>query len=160
MKFNHLVEINDPLLPLVDILTPHQLWQGFVLRMTQPERFVPYLDRCEIQPLPGGGWRRTLQYGELVICDEVTLQPERQIDVAVAAQNGMPASSLRVTIEAPHADSLFVRFAYEDVQTVEADSAQAFYDKFRHSAYQEADIDTIRLIRQMAQDGRFDSPAR
>ena len=158
MKFNHLIEINDPMLPLVEMLTRHQLWQGLVLRMTQPKLFVPYLDRCEIQPLPQGGWRRTLEYGEVVICDEVTLLPERQIDVTVLPQNGMPASSLRMTIEAPHADTLFVRFAYADTDPVEAESAQAFYDKFRHSAYQEADIDTIRLIRQMAQDGRFDSP--
>jgi hypothetical protein len=31
------------------------------------------------------------------------------------------------------------------------------YDEFRKSAYQEADIDTIRILRQLAADGRLDA---
>ena len=33
--------------------------------------------------------------------------------------------------------------------------AEAMYNDFRRSAYEEADIDTIALIRQMAAAGRF-----
>ena len=31
MKFEHLIEINDPLNPLIDALTVEQLWAGLVL---------------------------------------------------------------------------------------------------------------------------------
>ena len=31
------------------------------------------------------------------------------------------------------------------------------YDDFRRSAYQEADIDTIRILREMAAAGRLDA---
>jgi len=34
----------------------------------------------------------------------------------------------------------------------------AFYNEFRRSAYQEADIDTIRIIRQLAEEGRLNLP--
>ncbi|MDB5772412.1 MAG: hypothetical protein JWM42_2786, partial [Burkholderia sp.] len=36
---------------------------------------------------------------------------------------------------------------------------EAFYNEFRRSAYQESDIDTVRTIRQMAEEGRLDEPA-
>jgi len=32
MKFEHLIEINDPLNPLADTMTREQLWRGLVLR--------------------------------------------------------------------------------------------------------------------------------
>jgi hypothetical protein len=157
MKFNHLIEINDPLIPIVDVLTRAQLWRGLVLRAEEPTLFVPYLDTCTITARHGHGFTRELRYGDVVIGDVVTLSPERQILFAVPPQNDIAASALTVTIEEPQPGVLLVRFSYEDGQSVEADSVDAYYDKFRHSAYREADIDTIRLIRQMAQDGAFDT---
>ncbi|MFM7524319.1 MAG: DUF1857 domain-containing protein, partial [Betaproteobacteria bacterium] len=35
---------------------------------------------------------------------------------------------------------------------------EAFYNDFRREAYKEADIDTIRVIRELAQQGRLDAP--
>ena len=32
MKFEHLIEINDPLNPLIDTLSLEQVWRGLVLR--------------------------------------------------------------------------------------------------------------------------------
>jgi len=31
------------------------------------------------------------------------------------------------------------------------------YDEFKKSAYQEADIDTVRIVRQMAEQGNLDA---
>jgi hypothetical protein len=31
------------------------------------------------------------------------------------------------------------------------------YDEFKKSAYEEADIDTIRVVRQMASEGKLDT---
>jgi hypothetical protein len=54
---------------------------------------------------------------------------------------------------------LFVRFEYDD-GTQEVDGTpDAFYNEFRRSAYQESDIDTIRVIRQLAADGELGPPA-
>ena len=48
LNFEHLIQINDPLNPLVDSLTPEQLWEGLVLRAEQPQLFVLGLDTCDI----------------------------------------------------------------------------------------------------------------
>ncbi|MEC5215957.1 hypothetical protein RCH09_000894 [Actimicrobium sp. GrIS 1.19] len=155
MQFNHLIEINQPLLSLVDVLTHAQLWQGLVLRAEMPKLFVPYLDGCTISARSETGFARALQYGDLVINDVVTLAAPNQILYSVPAQKDIPASSLTVTIEEPQPDVFYVRFAYDDGQSEAADSVDAFYNEYRRSAYEEADIDTIRLIRQMVQDGQL-----
>ena len=156
MQFTHLIAINDDSMAKSDLLTRSQLWHGLVLRVEAPGLFMPHLDHCVIIAREADRFERTLGFGELVIADVVTLIPQQQIVVTVPAQGDIAPSSLTMTIEAPQTDSLFVRFAYQDGVQVAADSADAYYDKFRHSAYREADIDTIRLIRRMAQDGRFD----
>ena len=155
MKFTHLIEINDPLLPLVDMLTREQLWLGLVLRAKAPKLFVPYLDGCSITHSSDSGFSRELQYGDLVIRDEVTLTPGHTVHYAIPQQKDIAPSSLTMTIEEPQPELFFVRFSYEDSQREEDGSVDAFYNEFRHSAYQEADIDTVRLIRQMAQDGEL-----
>ncbi|MFT5961162.1 MAG: hypothetical protein ACI8WM_001482 [Burkholderiaceae bacterium] len=156
MKFTHLIEINDPLLPLVDMLTREQLWRGLVLRAKAPKLFVPYLDGCSITQPSDYGFSRELQYGDLLIRDAVTLTTGHAVHYAIPQQKDIAPSSLTMTIEEPQSDLFFVRFSYEDSQPEEEGSVDAFYNEFRRSAYQEADIDTVRLIRQMAQDGQLD----
>ena len=155
MKFEHLIEINDPLNPLIDTLTMEQLWRGLVLRAESPKLFVPHLDECIIEQRSENGFSRQLRYGELVIADRVTLHPMRQIRYDVAAQKDITASSLTMTIETPQPELLFVRFEYDDGRDAETDAANAMYDEFRRSAYQESDIDTIRVVREMAAEGRL-----
>jgi len=158
MKFNHLIAINDPLNPLIDFLTREQLWRGLVLRAESPKLFVPHLDNCDLLERQDATLTRELRYGELVIRDVVTFLPQQQVVYQVPAQKDIPASSLTMTIEEPQAELFFVRFEYDDGHDDESGSMDAFYNEFRRSAYQEADIDTITLIRQMAEQGRFDGP--
>lgn len=155
MKFAHLIEINDPLNPLIDRLSRSQLWRGLVLRATEPETFVPQLDRCTLLEQSGLHLVRELQYGELVLRDNVRFLPQQQVVYEVPAQEGMPQSRLTMTIEEPEAGILFVRFEYENDSSAEEDAANAMYDDFRRSAYQESDIDTIRTIRELAEAGRL-----
>lgn len=157
MKFEHLIEINDPLNPLIDALSRAQLWRGLVLRAEKPKLFVPHLDDAAIEQRPDGGLRRRLRYGDLVIEDTVLLLEQRQVRYDVAAQNDISASSLTMTIEAPTQDTLWVRFQYDDGHDAATDAANAMYDDFRRSAYQESDIDTIRILRELACEGRLDS---
>jgi hypothetical protein len=157
MKFEHLIEINDPLNPLIDALSIKQLWSGLVLRAESPKLFVPHLDDCVIDERSDNGFRRRLRYGELVIEDRVVLEPMRQVRYQVAAQQDISESSLTMTIETPTADTLYVRFQYEDGHDEATDAANAMYDEFRRSAYQESDIDTIRVLRDLASQGRLDA---
>jgi hypothetical protein len=152
MKFSHLVEINDPLNPLIEPLTRAQLWRGLVLRAEQPKMFVPHLDSCDILEKSAALVERELRYGETVIRDRVSYLPQMQVHYHVPEQKDIPMSDLTMTIEEPQEGVLYVRFIYDDHKADE-DSTQAFYNEFRRSAYQEADIDTIRMVRELAENG-------
>lgn len=157
MQFQHLVEINDPLNPLIDPLTREQLWRGLVMRVESPKLFIPWLDECKLLSRSDEVVARTLRYGELLVNDRVNLTPQQQVHYDVPEQKDIPASSLVITIEEPSPGALFVRFEY-DTGTSD-DDMDAFYNEFRRSAYQEADIDTIRIIRQLAEEGRLNLPS-
>lgn len=155
MKFEHLIEINDPLNPLIDRLSREQLWRGLVLRAETPMDFVPYLDNCSILERGDLSISRELRYGDLTVRDRVSFQPQHKVIYHVPPQKGIPESSLTMTIEEPEPDILFVRFLYNDGASEQEDTAEAFYNDFRRSAYKESDIDTIRIIREMAETGRL-----
>jgi hypothetical protein len=157
MKFEHLIEINDPLNPLIDALTHKQLWTGLVLSAESPKLFMPHLDECVIDERNDGGFRRRRRFGELVIEDRVVLEPMRQLRYEVAPQQEISRMSLTVTIETHGANTLYVRFQYEDDHDAATDAANAMYDEYRKSAYQESDIDTIRVLRDLAAQGRLDA---
>ena len=157
MKFEHLIEINDPLNPLIEPLSHEQLWRGLILRAEAPRLFVPHLDECLIDQRGPAGFRRRLRYGKLVIEDRVLLVAPHQVRYDVAAQPDISPSSLAMTIEMPTADTLWVRFQYDDGHDAATDEANAMYDDFRRSAYLESDIDTIRVVRELAEQGRLDA---
>ncbi|MCA1857266.1 DUF1857 family protein [Massilia oculi] len=157
MKFEHLIQINDPLNPLADTLSVEQLWRGLVLRAESPTLFVPHLDECTIGERSSGSFKRRLRYGDLVVDDVVHLTPLQQVRYEVPAQGEIAASSLLMRIEAPAKGVLLVRFCYDDGQGEHTDPANAMYDDFKRSAYQEADIDTVRILRQLAEEGKLDA---
>ena len=150
MKFNHLIQINDPLNPLIDNLTRAQLWRGLVMRAEAPQLFMEHLDECVLSEKTDAAVKRMLRYGELRIHDVVTYEPLQRVHYHVPAQGEIPTSSLSMTIEEPEEEALFVRFEYDDgAPEEEPGSEKAFYDQFRRSAYEAADIDTIRIIREL-----------
>jgi len=161
MKFEHLIQINDPLNPLIDTISIEQLWRGLVLRAESPTLFVPHLDECTIgersSDSGSGTFKRRLRYGDLVIDDVVHLTPLKEVRYEVPAQGDIAASSLVMTIEAPTSAVLLVRFSYDDGQGEHTDPANEMYDDFKRSAYQEADIDTVRILRQLAGEGKLDA---
>ncbi|WP_211442587.1 SRPBCC family protein [Collimonas humicola] len=158
MKFSHLIEINDPLNPLIDTLTREQLWRGLVMRAEQPLLFVEHLDDCRLSDKSVQSVARELRYGKVIVKDVVSYLPQLQVRYQVPKQQDIAGSSLIMTIEEPEQEMLFVRFEYEDDAVERQPAAQAeqeFYDEFRRSAYQEADIDTIRVIRELAAEGKL-----
>jgi hypothetical protein len=157
MKFEHLIEINDPLNPLIDTVTREQLWRGLVLRAEDPKRFVPHLDECTIGERESGSFTRRLRYGELVIDDRVYLTPLQEVRYEVPAQGEIAESRLSMRIEAPSEGVLWVRFLYDDGNASAGDETNKMYEEFKKSAYQEADLDTIKIVRQMASEGKLDA---
>jgi hypothetical protein len=158
MKFEHLLEVNDIMNPLADTLTRDELWQGLVLRAESPKLFMPHLDDSTVSRRSATSMRRSLRYGELVIEDTVTLVPGESLTFHIPAQGEILASSLVITIEESPDGQLFVRFVYDDGADAAADKANEMYNDFKRSAYTEADIDTIRIIRRITAQGAPDGP--
>ena len=149
MKFSHLIQINDPLNPLIDPLSREQLWRGLVLRAENPLLFVMALDGFEIVERGENALARRLHFGKLALCDRVSFTPMQQVRYDIEAAGESPAATLVMTIEEPEAGQLFVRFDYETLRG-EAAPIDELYSSFAKQAYIEADIDTVSIIRRLA----------
>ena len=73
MNYEHLVQINDPLNPLLETLSVEQVWAGLLLRAEQPQLFVTGLESCTVLSRSGNVFERELCYGPASVRDRVTL---------------------------------------------------------------------------------------
>jgi hypothetical protein len=152
LNFEHLIQINDPLNPLVEGLTREQLWEGLVLRAEQPQLFVIGLDSCSILSRTDSTMERELHYGQATVRDRVTLTPQQSVRYDISATADYVGGSLTMTIEQPDELQLFLRFEYKtslpsaEEKNGDPDARQT--EEIVKSAYRESDIDTVRLIRQ------------
>lgn len=153
MKFEHLIQINELHTENAAVITRDQLWKGLILRAEAPELFMEHLDKCDITDRSVDTLQRVLHYGDLVIEDQVTFLPLIHIHYQVPKQGEVPASHMRMTIEEPEEHSLFVRFEYDIQDGMEDTEENKMYNEFRRSAYQQADMDTIRIIRERIEQG-------
>jgi hypothetical protein len=152
LNFEHLIQINDPLNPLVVAMTREQLWEGLVLRAEQPQLFVIGLDSCAILSRDGDVMERELHFGQAVVRDRVTLTPNDNVRYDILPTAEHVGGSLTMTIEQPDEAQLFLRFKYSttlpEKENPTPDEMQT--SEIVKSAYRESDIDTVRLIRQYA----------
>ena len=155
MKFEHLVQINDPLNPLIDSLTRDQLWRGLMRYIETPVAFVEGLDSGTITARRDNQLQRELAFGRHRVRDEVTLVPMQSIHVATRASPEIPAGSLTITIEDHGTELLFVRFLYETFPMGHPPVGEEYRDAVKE-AYKHAGIDIIRRIREYAEEGRLD----
>lgn len=151
MNFEHLIQINDPLNPFVDAMTPAQLWEGLVLRAEQPQLFVIGLDSCTILSRAGNVIERELHYGQATVRDRVTLQDGQSVRYDILPTADYVGGSLTMTIEQPDELQLFLRFEYATTLPESTDPDAHTTQEIVKSAYRENDIDTVRLIRQFVQ---------
>ncbi len=112
MNFEHLIQINDPLTPMIESLTREQLWEGLVLRVKQPQLFVLGLDSCDILKRDGDTMERELHYGQAVVRDRVTLTPHDNVRYDILPTAEHVGGSLTMAIEKPDEAQLFLRFTY------------------------------------------------
>lgn len=158
MKFEHLVQINDPGLPGVDWLTRQQLWFGLVARAWKPTRFILGLEDAQVIQISQEGnittLARVLNYGPFQIADTMELHEEERTETRIVANQFCGDSMLTISIEEPDQGELWLRFQYQvsdapGTADVPGASSQDV-DEIRKQAYRAADIDTVKMIRELA----------
>jgi len=155
LRFEHLVEINDPGNPALEPLSADQLWQGLVLRAESPELFMLGLDSAEIVDR-GDGWiERVLHFGKAHVRDRVVYEPRQAVRYESAATAEHAGGTLEMIIETPAPGALLVRFIYQTTMPAVDASGDDRYAEIVKSAYHEADLDTVRKIREIALTGRL-----
>lgn len=153
MKFDHLIQINDPQNPLIPPLSRHQVWLGLLHRVEDPLPFLPGLESCVIIERHADTLLRRLDFGPAVIQDRVTLVEAHWVRFEIEPSSAHPGGSLTITIEEPEPASLFLRFAYRSTLASGSDSEDRAYIEYVKSAYHQSDVDCVRLIRTLAAGG-------
>ena len=156
MKFEHLVEINHLGNPLQALLTRQQLWQGLLHRVEDARLFLPGLEACVIVDRGEQTLTRRLEFGNAVIEDRVTFEPEQWVCFTVIGTSSHAGGTLTISIEAPDPalpEQLFLRFAYATTLGEQQNDEDAAYAEFVKSAYYESDLETVRVIRTLLADG-------
>jgi hypothetical protein len=155
VQFEHLIEINDLSTAEVPNLTREEVWFGLLCRAEDPRPFLPGLESCEILSREDTVLSRRLNFGQVVIHDTVRWAPMDWISFESLANDEHPAGLLTITVEEPEPGSpaLFLRFSY---RTGLADVAgeDVRYAEFIRSAYHQSDVDTVRVIRMIAESTR------
>jgi hypothetical protein len=154
MKFEHLIQINDPGNPLIESLTRKQLWQGLMHRVEDPLPFLPGLESCTILERQATGLKRELNFGAALIHDQVTYEDNLWVRFDIPATESHAGGSLTITIEEPAEGHLFLRFAYQTTLAEAKFSEDKAYVEYVKSAYHESDVDTVRIIRTLAAGGK------
>lgn len=161
MRFEHLIQINDPGNPVVTPMTRAELWRGLVARARTPQAFPLGPDRCELADGEGEGegnaqtLRRQVHFGALVVEDHVRLDAEQGLHFEPLPQEGMPSVRLSITIEEPASGALFLRFVYGSDETVAGEGLDAQLQSLREQAWLANDQDMVRTLREWQREGRL-----
>lgn len=152
MRFEHIIEINNPQSPVVEPFAREALWRGLMLRVLEPQRFPLGPDRCESTPgaVPNQV-RRTLHFGALQMSDTVSWRSNEAVRFEPNTQPDTTPINLDISIETPAPDVLLLRFVYESAGPLTAE--ESFYNDYRQSAWLENDRDMVRSLRQWLTEG-------
>lgn len=151
LNFEHVVIINEPDNPLLIDLSREQLWFGLLCRAENPRPFLPGLERCVIIERSETTLVRDLHFGEVVIRDQVVLEPMEAVTFTSEATEQHAGGSLRISIEEPSAAQLVLRFHYRTTLAERITDPDSPYVEFVKSAYHASDVDTVRVIRMIAE---------
>lgn len=154
MRFEHLVAINDPGMPLVADLSREQAWFGLMHRVEDARPFLPGLDQCLILMRSEGVVDRELHFGATRIRERVVYAESDWVRFETSATEHHGGGLLTIRIEEPDAGWLVLRFTYETAHAVGTEAENAAYEDYLRQAYEAADIDTVRTIRELAAGAR------
>jgi hypothetical protein len=149
MKFEHIVQINDPGNPLIQNLSRDQLWLGLMARAEDATLFLPGLEACRILERSHCRLQRCLDFGNAAIEDTVTWSPFEWMCFEVNRTDSHAGGRLTIAIEEPEENHLFLRFTYATTLGEVAGDEDAAYAEFVKSAYHESDIEMVRVIRTL-----------
>lgn len=156
MRFEHLVQVNDPLQPLLTGVSREQLRRGLLRRAEKPAEFVLGLLGATIDERTDEPGRvrlsRTLDFGSFRVRDRVTLGDDCSFTEIEPAPTH-PAATLAIRIEEPAPGDLFLRFVYAADETPGPDDDVG--RRLREQAYRSADIDTVWRIRDLVERGEL-----
>ena len=155
MNFEHLLVVNDPDNPLVAPLTREELWFGLLCRAEDSRPFLPGLEACTILSRSDTELVRELRFGSAVIRDRVTLQPMEWVRFDTERTDAHAGGSLTIGIEEPAPDTMVLRFHYRTTLTEQGVGDDVPYAEYVKSAYHQSDVDTLRVIRMIAESGRI-----
>ena len=148
MRYEHLVQINDLEQPDIPVLERSQLWFGLVARAERPALFDATVDGTRLLRRDGGLLERELTRGLSTTRETVSLRPEESIEIGIGAGTEFAGSLLRIAIEEPVPQALFLRFTYElRGPTVPAEESEQCALR---QAYYLANLALVRRIRALA----------
>jgi hypothetical protein len=147
MRFEHIIQVNDLLNPLVEPLTREEIWEGLVSSVEEPTRFLPGLDASRILWRDGQCMRRELRFGHAVVFDTVRFTPGHRLVMDSEPTPEVPSLQRTLTIEEPIEGEYIVRFRYERMAQGHAPLAPE-YAQVLEAAWLQADIDLIAQIRR------------
>ena len=153
MKFEHLIQINDLQNPLIETLSRDQVWQGLLHRVEDATPFLPGLERCTVVERHTDHLLRELDFGAALIRDRVTLVESHWVRFEILPSETHAGGTLTITIEEPEPLSLFLRFAYATSFASDPRTEDRAYVEYIKSAYQQSDLDCVRIIRTLAAGG-------
>jgi hypothetical protein len=150
MYFEHLVAINEPGIALVDVLSREQVWSGLMQRVEDARPFLPGLDHCHILVRGEAHVERRLQFGSALVHDRALFAPNDWVRFETPATVQHGGGVLTIRIEEPGPGWLVLRFIYETEHAVGAEAEDAAYEDYLRQAYKAADVDTVRVLRELA----------
>lgn len=155
MYFEHLIEINNPLNPLIEPLSVEQVWQGLMYRVEEPTVFLPGLERCTILSRQGDRVERELHFGPASVRDTVTFRHLEWVCFESLATSEHAGGRLTIRFDQPAAEHLYLRFTYETTLPDGMEAGEGVQvSEYVKAAYRESDLDTVRIIRLIAANGR------
>lgn len=146
--------MNDLGNPAVADLTREELWFGLLYRAEDPVVFLPGLDACAILSRGERELVRELSFGPTLVRDRVTFEPLEWMCFEIEPSIRHAGGSLTIRIEEPEPRALFLRFHYRTTLAEGSVSDGIAVAEYVKSAYEDSDIETVRLIRRIAEQSR------
>ncbi len=154
MHYEHLVAVNDLSNPLVSVITRSQLWQGLLLKAESPQLFNPHIESVTILERTAILLAREVNFGNMQVCERIHLQEQISLRHDTEPGQNHAGGTLLVQIEEPSADDLFVRFSYEIPTPDDPEALQLI--GYLQEMWRQMDVDSIHMIRELAEAGRLD----
>lgn len=148
MRFEHIIQLNDPRQPQLPAVDASALFAALMRAAAQPQLLRPDLDAVQVLALGAQHWQRRLRFGGIEIVDEVIADTEAgrlaQHTLAPAPMAGMRRI---VCLEQPAPGHLILRFIYDDPRAHERYEPEQL--ELLAAAWRHADIEQVRLLRGM-----------